>query len=82
MGFHRTALLAFGSETGNASNYAEELSQSLQRIHFQTRVATLDAIEVVRISGTDKLVSKIKDRTDLVESIYHRRHRHIDYRSG
>lgn len=82
MGLNRTALLAFGSETGNASDYAEELSQSLQRIHFRTRVANLDAIEVVRISCTNKLVSEIKDRTDLVDSIYHRRHRYIDYRSG
>lgn len=41
----RTALVGYGTETGNAYDYAEELGRLLERIHFQTRVSKLDAID-------------------------------------
>ena len=42
----RTALVAFGSETGTASDYAEELGRTLERIHFSTFVTKLDSIDL------------------------------------
>ena len=40
----RSALVAYGSETGNAYDYAEELGRMLERIHFRTTVSSLDAV--------------------------------------
>ena len=42
---NRSALVAYGSETGNAYDYAEELGRILERIHFRTHVSKLDAID-------------------------------------
>ena len=42
---NRSALVAYGSETGNAYDYAEELGRILERIHFWTHVSKLDAVE-------------------------------------
>ena len=42
---NRSALVAYGSETGNAYDYAEELGRMLERIHFWTHVSKLDAVE-------------------------------------
>ena len=56
----RTALVGYGSETGNAHDYAEELAQMLQRIRFDTRVAKLNAIDIVRISDLGTLSSVVK----------------------
>ena len=44
-GNSRTALVAFGSETGTASDYAEELGRMLERIHFSIQVSILDSID-------------------------------------
>ena len=41
----RSALVAYGSETGNAYDYAEELGRMLERIYFWTHVSKLDAID-------------------------------------
>ena len=41
----RSALIAYGSETGNANDYAEELGRILERIRFRTQVSELDAID-------------------------------------
>lgn len=41
----RSALITYGSETGNAYDYAEELGRVLERIHFVTNVSRLDALE-------------------------------------
>lgn len=78
----RATLIAYGSETGNAYDYAEELGRLLQRIHFDTLVVKLDAVDIVRILSTDRLSSDIERRTDLVESVRYRHHRYINYRSG
>ena len=41
----RSALIAYGSETGNANDYAEELGRVLERIRFRTHVSALDAVD-------------------------------------
>ena len=41
----RSTLIAYGSETGNANDYAEELGRVLERIRFRTHVSELDAID-------------------------------------
>ena len=63
----RNALVAYGSETGNACDYAEELGRLLQRIHFDPFVTKLDAVDVVRISSLNTLSSTIKIYAVLVE---------------
>lgn len=42
---NRSVLVAYGSETGNAYDYAEVLGRMLERIHFWTHVSRLDAID-------------------------------------
>lgn len=44
----RSALILYGSETGNAFDYAQELGQMTERLHFWTHVSDLDAVEPVR----------------------------------
>lgn len=44
---NRTAAVVFGSETGNALDYAEEAGRLLERLHFQTVVTSLDALDPV-----------------------------------
>ena len=43
----RTALVLYGSETGNAQDLAEELGRTAQRLHFSTEVIPLDSVEPV-----------------------------------
>lgn len=43
---NRSALVLYGSETGNAQDLAEEAGRTLQRIHFETRVCPLDAADL------------------------------------
>ncbi len=49
---NRSALVAYGSETGNAYDYAEELGRLLERIHFWTHVSKLDAVETASMPST------------------------------
>jgi sulfite reductase alpha subunit-like flavoprotein len=44
---HRQALVLYGSETGNAQEAAEDMGRMLQRLHFDTPVLCLDAVEPV-----------------------------------
>ncbi|EZF31884.1 hypothetical protein H109_03036 [Trichophyton interdigitale MR816] len=41
----RTALIAYGSETGNSQDVAEEIGRLTERLYFRTRVAELDALQ-------------------------------------
>ena len=41
----RSGLIAYATETGNAFDYAEELGHLLDRLHFCTHVAELDALD-------------------------------------
>jgi len=45
----RTALILYGSETGNSQDAAEELGRMAERLHFVTRVSEMDLIELVRL---------------------------------
>lgn len=46
----RSALILFGSETGNACDYAEEFGRISERLHFHTTVAKLDDVKPVSLS--------------------------------
>ena len=50
---NRSALIAYGSETGNAYDYAEEIGRMLERIHFWTLVSKLDAIDTASGQNVD-----------------------------
>jgi hypothetical protein len=43
----RTALILYGSETGNSQDVAEDLGRVVERLHFLTRVCEMDSIEIV-----------------------------------
>lgn len=43
----RTALILYGSETGNSLDVAGELSRMAERLHFATRVSEMDAVDLV-----------------------------------
>lgn len=43
----RTALVLYGSETGNAQDIANELGRIAERLRFLTRVSDLDSIDIV-----------------------------------
>ena len=44
----RTALIAYGTETGNAFDYAEELGRLVERLHFSAFVTKLDGVDIVK----------------------------------
>jgi sulfite reductase alpha subunit-like flavoprotein len=46
-GHDRTALVLYGSETGNSQDVAEELGRLVERLHFVTRVSEMDLVEIV-----------------------------------
>lgn len=43
---YRTVLILYGSETGNAQDLAEELGRVCQRLHFDSHVLELDAVDL------------------------------------
>jgi sulfite reductase alpha subunit-like flavoprotein len=43
----RSALILYGSETGNSQDVAEELGRMAERLHFVTRVSEMDMVEIV-----------------------------------
>lgn len=43
----RSALILYGSETGNSQDAAEELGRVAERLHFVTRVSEMDLAEIV-----------------------------------
>ncbi|KAL8912217.1 MAG: hypothetical protein Q9171_002731 [Xanthocarpia ochracea] len=52
----RTAAVVFGSQTGNALDYAEEAGRLLERLHFQTVVTSLDALEPLSLARFDFII--------------------------
>ncbi|KAI9781129.1 MAG: NAPDH-dependent diflavin reductase [Candelina submexicana] len=46
----RTALILYGSETGNAQDIAEELGRLLERLHFVTRVCDMNSVDSSNLS--------------------------------
>lgn len=49
------ALVAYGSVTGNAQDYAEEVGRMLERLHIQTTVSELDVVNFVRAYTQQRL---------------------------
>jgi len=43
----RTALVLYGSETGNAQDVAEELARMTERLRFTTQISALNETELV-----------------------------------
>lgn len=43
----RSVLVAYGSETGNAQDCADEIAGITRRLHFLTRVSNLDSVNLV-----------------------------------
>jgi len=54
--FSRTALVLYGTETGNAQDIAYELAQCLERLHFVTVSGELDAIPLQDLIRHDLVV--------------------------
>ena len=50
----RTALVLYGSETGNAQDVANELGSLTERLHFLSRVSDLDSVEIVSFHSYDQ----------------------------
>lgn len=46
----RSALVLYGSETGNAQEVAEEVGAMVERLHFTTHVAELNQFKPVGFS--------------------------------
>lgn len=46
-GSARTALVLYGTETGNSQDVADELGRLLERLHFITRVSELNTVKAV-----------------------------------
>ena len=45
----RSALVAYGSETGNAQDSAEDLERMAERIHFKTKLCEMNDIDLVSL---------------------------------
>lgn len=43
----RTAIVLYGTETGNSQDVADELGRLVERLHFVTRVSELNSIKAV-----------------------------------
>ena len=50
---NKSALIAYGTETGNAHDYAEELGRILERIHFWVHVSGLDVVDTASTRASD-----------------------------
>lgn len=52
----RSALILYGSETGNSQDVAEELGRVMERLHFMTRVIEMDLADIVcdAVLGSDE----------------------------
>lgn len=79
----RSALVAYGTETGNAYDYAEELGRLLERIHFLTHVCNLNTVDTASRSGI-VWMSAFADCmfTVILEGIQSSNHRCFNYRPG
>ncbi|KIV99399.1 uncharacterized protein PV09_08942 [Verruconis gallopava] len=45
----RTALVAYGTETGNAQDAADEVGRLCERLHFRTRILELDLVSLKQL---------------------------------
>lgn len=56
-GHERSALILYGTETGNAQEVAEELGALTERLHFATHVSELNQSKPVSITSRSLWVS-------------------------
>ena len=75
----RTALVLYGSETGNAQDVAEELGRLAQRLHFSSFVSSLDAVEPVRFLAGFHF-SGAYDQSDLAAELFCSAHSDLHHR--
>lgn len=57
----RSALIAYGTETGNAQDAAEEIGRLCERLRFKTHVLELDLISLVRIASASESRQLLRD---------------------
>lgn len=62
----RLALVAYGSETGNAQDYADELDRLAQRLRFSTQLSPLNAVEPVRATATSSVGAALSPVVDVI----------------
>lgn len=65
----RTALILYGSETGNAQDVAEELGRLVERLHFLTRVSDMNSVDIVWITLVSCSLSVLYLLTSLMHYI-------------
>ena len=78
----RSALIAYGSETGNANDYAEELGRVLERIRFGTHVSELDAIDSASALSSGTQVSQANACPVVIEQVFYCNYNHIHHWPG
>ena len=69
----RSALVLYGSETGNSQDVAEELGRLAERVRFVARVSEMDAVEMVcRLKSPDPGLAPvlISSATEFAIKIY------------
>ena len=52
----RTALVLYGSETGNSQEAAEQLGRITERLRFVTKVVELNHVELVRLFAANNII--------------------------
>lgn len=52
----RTALILYGSETGNSQEAAEQLGRVAERLRFVTKVVEMNDVELVRLCAVHKII--------------------------
>jgi len=79
----RPALVAYGTETGNAYDYAEELGRLLERVHFFTHVSKLDAVDTAsRLVIDGEIPSADCVPTVFLKRVHSRDYCRFNYRPG
>lgn len=78
----RSALIAYGSETGNANDYAEELGRVLERIRFRTHVSELDAIDSASAMSSWTHVQQANACPVVTEQLFYYNYNHIYHWPG
>ena len=58
----RTALIAYGTETGNAQDAAEDAARLCERLRFKTHVLELDLISLVCTERESRNAAQCKAR--------------------
>jgi len=70
---NRTILILYGSETGNSQEIAEDLDKCVQRLHFESRLAEMDSVQLVSFflpSSNGHIHSFFSPQAGAVESMH------------